>query len=71
MKKANNRWKMCVDFTYLKKAYLKDSYPLSNIDSLVNAASSDTILSFCDAFLGYNKIQMQDRRLGKDNFHHG
>ena len=32
VKKANGKWRMCVDFTDLNKAYPKDSYPLSHIN---------------------------------------
>ena len=32
VKKANRKWRMCVDFTDLNKAYPKDSYPLPRID---------------------------------------
>ena len=31
VKKANGKWRMCVDFTDLDKAYPKDSYPLLRI----------------------------------------
>ena len=44
--------------TNLNKAHLKDSYSLLNINSLVDIASSYSILSFCDAFFGYNQILM-------------
>ena len=30
---------MCVNYTDLNKAYLKDSYPLSSIDGLIDVAS--------------------------------
>ena len=36
VKKANDKWKMCVDFTNLNRAYLKDSYPLSRINLLMD-----------------------------------
>ena len=36
VKKANGKWKMCVDFIDLNKAYPKDCYPLSHIDQLVD-----------------------------------
>jgi len=49
---------MCVDFTDLNKACPKDSYPLPSIDSLVDSASRCRLLSFLDAFFGYNQIQM-------------
>ena len=32
VKKANGKWRMCVDFTDLNKACPKDNYPLSRID---------------------------------------
>ena len=36
VKKSNGKWRMCVDFTDLNKAYPKDSYPLPRIDTLVD-----------------------------------
>ena len=67
-KKANDSWRMCVDFTNLNKVYSKDSYPLPNIDSLINKASAYTILNFCDTFFGYNQILMWERDYLKTAF---
>jgi len=61
VKKANGKWRMCVDFTDLHKACPKDSYPLPSIDALVDSASSCNVLSFLDAFSGYNQIKMHSR----------
>ena len=61
VKKANGKWRMCVDFTDLNKAYPKDSYPLPSIDVLVDSASDCKMLSFLDAFSGYNQIKMHPR----------
>jgi len=58
VKKANENWRMCVDFTDLNKACPKDSYLLPSIDALVDSASSCKLLSFLDAFSGYNQIRM-------------
>jgi len=49
---------MCVDFTDLNNTYSKDSHPLSSIHALVNSASGCVMLSFMDAFSGYNQIRM-------------
>ena len=49
---------MCVDYTDLNKACPKDSYPLPNIDHLVDCASGFRILSFEDAFSEYNQVKM-------------
>ena len=39
VKKANGKWRMCVDFTDLSKACPKDSYPFSRVDVLVNSTA--------------------------------
>jgi len=61
VKKANGKWRMCVDFTDLNKACPKDSYPLQSIDALVDSASGCKMLRFLDAFSGYNQIKMHPR----------
>jgi hypothetical protein len=58
VKKANGKWRMCVDFTDLNKACPKDPYPLPNIDRLIDGASGYKMLSFMDAYSGYNQIKM-------------
>ena len=58
VKKANGKWRMCVDYTDLNKACPKDSYPLPTIDRLVDGAAGHHILSFLDAYSDYNQIQM-------------
>jgi hypothetical protein len=40
VKKANEKWRMCIDFTDLNKACTKDEFPLPRIDSLMDAAPS-------------------------------
>ena len=68
VKKANGKWRMCVDFTNLNKAFLKDSYPLPHIDQLVDSTASHQLLSFMDAFSGYNQIKMHDSDQEKMSF---
>ncbi|XP_020225380.1 uncharacterized protein LOC109807270 [Cajanus cajan] len=58
VRKSNGNWRMCNDFTDLNKACPKDSYPLLNIDCLVDNASGYELLSFMDAYSGYNQIRM-------------
>ncbi|XP_052291856.1 uncharacterized protein LOC127900699 [Citrus sinensis] len=58
VKKANGKWRMCVDFTDLNKACPKDSFPLPKIDQLVDSTTGHGLLSFMDAFSGYNQIPM-------------
>ena len=58
VKKANGKWRICIDYTDLNKACPKDSFPLPKIDQLVDATSGHKLLSFMDAFSGYNQIRM-------------
>ena len=45
---------MCTDYTDLNKACPKDVYPLPSIDRLIDGMSRSQVLSFLDAYLGYN-----------------
>lgn len=49
---------MCVDFIDLNKACSKNSFPLPKIDQLVDSIAGHGLLSFMDAFSGYNQISM-------------
>ncbi|XP_077246024.1 uncharacterized protein LOC143885861 [Tasmannia lanceolata] len=42
VKKANGKWRTCVDFTNLNKACPKDSYLLPKIDQLIDATAGAT-----------------------------
>ena len=68
VKKANGKWKMCVDFTDLNKACPKNSYPLPRIDQLVDSTAGHRLLSFMDAFSGYNQIKMDKEDQEKTSF---
>ena len=60
VKKNNSKWRMCEDFMDLNKACLKDSFPLSRIDQLVDSTTGHKLLSFMDAFSSYNQILMDE-----------
>ena len=68
VKKANENWRMCMDFTDLNKACPKDSYPLPRIDQLVDSTAGHRLLSFMDAFFGYNQIKMDETDQEKTSF---
>ena len=57
-----------MDFTDLNKTCPKDSYPLPHIDQLVDSIARHQLLSFMDAFLGYNQIKMDEADQEKTSF---
>ena len=59
---------MCVDFTDLNKACPKDSYPLPWIDILVDLIARHQLLSFMDAFFGYNQIKLDEANQENTSF---
>ena len=68
VKKANSNWRMCVDFKNLNKACPKDSYPFPRVDILVDLTARHRLLSFMDAFSGYNKIKLDEANQKKTSF---
>ena len=57
-----------MNFTDLNKACPKDSYPLPRIDQLVDSTAGHKLLSFMDAFSGYNQIRMDEADQEKTSF---
>ena len=68
VKKANGKWRMCVDFTDLNNACPKDSFPLPRINQLVDSTAGHKLLTFMDAFSGYNQIQIVEEDQEKTTF---
>ena len=68
IKKANGKWRLCIDFTDINIACPKDSFPLPRIDLIVDATAGHELLSFMDAFFGYNQISMDPDDQEKTSF---
>lgn len=58
MVQKNGKWRVCIDFINLNKACPKDSFLLPKIDMLVDVITGHKLLSFMDAYSGYNQILM-------------
>ena len=68
IKKENDKWRLCIDFTNVNRACPKDSFPLPRIDLIVDATADHELLSFMDAFSGYNQISMDPNDQEKTSF---
>ena len=59
---------MYVDFTDLNKTCPKDSLPLPKIDQMVDSTVGHKLITFMDAFFGYNQIKMAEEDQEKTAF---
>ncbi|KAM2982022.1 hypothetical protein FF2_013276 [Malus domestica] len=58
MKKEKDKWRVCVDYTNLNKAYPKDLFLIPRIDLLVDSTVRNQLFSFLDPYFDYNQIAM-------------
>jgi hypothetical protein len=54
VRKKNNEWRMCVDYTDLNKHYSKNPFGLPRIDEVIDSTASCELLSFLDYCFGYH-----------------
>jgi hypothetical protein len=59
VRKKNGKWRMCVDFTDLKKACKKDDFPLEWVDKIIDDAANSEMLSVLDMFSEYHQIRVR------------
>ncbi|GLU15246.1 hypothetical protein SLE2022_317530 [Rubroshorea leprosula] len=71
VKKANGKWRMCIDYTNLNHACPKDCYPMPSIDKLIEATSGNERLSLLDAYSGYHQVLMVPEDEEKTLFYAG
>jgi hypothetical protein len=60
LKKNNNKWRMCVDYTDLNKQCLKDLLALPLIDQVIDSTTGCILLSFLDCYSGYHQITLKE-----------
>jgi hypothetical protein len=54
--KKNKKWRMCVDYTDLNKAWKKDPFGLPRIDQVVDSIAGCSLPSFLGCYSGYHQI---------------
>lgn len=56
VKQTSKKWRTCIEYADLNKAYLKDSFSLSKIDQLIDATFEHKLLNFMDTLSGYTRL---------------
>jgi hypothetical protein len=60
VKKKNNEWRMCVDYTDLNKHCPKDHFGLPRIDQVIDSTTGCVLLCFLDCYSGYHQIMLKE-----------
>jgi hypothetical protein len=68
VEKESCKLRVCIDFRNLNRATPKDEYPMPIVDTLINNASGNRIISFLDGNFGYNQIFMAEEDASKTVF---
>ena len=55
-KKKNGSIRICIDFRNLNTSYLKDNYPLLDMETLLQRVTRLGVISMLDGFFGYNQV---------------
>ena len=61
VKKANGKWRMCVDYRALNTRTVRDWHPLPSIQSILSTLGGSTVFSKIDFVSGFHKIRIQDK----------
>ena len=60
VRKKNNEWRMCIDYTDLNKHCPKDPFGLPRIDEVVDSTAGCELLSFLDCYSSYHQISLKE-----------
>jgi hypothetical protein len=60
--------KKCIDYTDLNKHHLKDPFPLSHIDQVMDSTAGSVLLCFLDCYSGYHQIALHPDDENKTTF---
>jgi hypothetical protein len=60
LKKNNNEWRMCVDYTDLNKHCPNNSFALPHIDQVIDSTAGCVLLSFLICYSGYHQIALKE-----------
>jgi hypothetical protein len=68
IQKKDGSWRLCIDYSQLNKAMIKNQYPLSRIDDLFDQIKGTMLFSKIDLRSGYHQLQIKEDDVPKTTF---
>ena len=68
MRKANGKWRMCIDYRALNTQTVRDWYPIPSIQSMLSTLGGSTEFLKMDLVSGFHQIRIHDKDIEKTAF---
>lgn len=68
VKKKNDKWRMCMEFTSLNKVCPKDNFLLLRIEKILDLAAGCEVMFLLDCLSSYHQIYLKEEDKAKTSF---